>query len=86
MTTRASLETRQRLVHDLCRVTPKRITEWRGCPVDDGAGRVNPYDGFVEASWRRQPRDVLFAELLVGDAVADAMILGDFEIIGRDAG
>lgn len=81
MSDRAALVRREDLALQLLRANPRRITEWRGCIVDGGAGRWNPYAGYCDARRLRAPRETLMAELLVGDVVARAALLGEFKAV-----
>lgn len=70
---------RKEMAAELRRVNPRRLLNWPGLKLGDGL-YLHPYKGYCRAYVERAPREVQVAELLIGDVVADTLLLGEPEI------
>lgn len=70
--TTSSGHSRARLAAQVRRCQPDRLVDWQGWEVQGAF--VNPYVGYGDARYAKQPREVLICELLVGDLFTDALL------------
>ncbi|MBR0962201.1 hypothetical protein [Bradyrhizobium japonicum] len=71
--TPAISHSRERFASELRRINPKRLAAWDGVVVVDGL-RANPYVDYGVSLHLGEERGKQIAELLVGDALADALL------------
>lgn len=65
---------------DLRRVNPRRLAEWKGCPIRGGGGNVHPYQDYVRSYFLSAGRDVQIANLLIGDLFVEVLFDDDIRI------